>query len=78
MIISYCLNPSCPNPKNHSQLKFRHICGWSLIIYARYRAMEKIGKGDFGNTFIGYLSNTQNNYNDFKLLLKPFLSTTKK
>ncbi len=53
MIISYCLNPSCPQPKNHSQLKYCHNCGWNLIIKDRYRAIKTIGKGGFSNTFIG-------------------------
>ena len=53
MIISYCLNPCCPKPKNHAQLKYCHTCGWSLIIHDRYRAIKRIGKGGFSNTFVG-------------------------
>jgi serine/threonine-protein kinase len=53
MIITYCLNPVCTHPKNHPLLKFCRSCGWSLILYARYRAIKKIGQGGFGTTFVG-------------------------
>lgn len=53
MIISYCLNPNCPQPKNHPKLKKCYTCGWSLILKNRYRAIKVLGRGGFGATFIG-------------------------
>lgn len=53
MIISYCLNPHCPQPKNHPKLKQCYTCGGNLILKNRYRAIKVLGKGGFGATFIG-------------------------
>ncbi len=53
MIISYCLNPNCSQPKNHPNLKKCKGCGSSLILHQRYRSINKIGKGGFGATFLG-------------------------
>ena len=51
MIVSYCVNPSCPEPENHPNLKQCRACGSDLILHNRYRALRKIGKGGFGSTF---------------------------
>ena len=59
MIISYCLNPKCSQPKNHPKLKKCHSCGCSLILHQRYRAIKVLGKGGFGATFIGVDLNVQ-------------------
>ncbi|AUC60883.1 serine/threonine protein kinase [Cyanobacterium sp. HL-69] len=53
MIVSYCVNPSCPEPENHPNLKQCRACGSDLILHNRYRALRKIGKGGFGSTFLG-------------------------
>ncbi|MBD2393441.1 serine/threonine-protein kinase [Cyanobacterium aponinum UTEX 3222] len=53
MIISYCLNPNCSQPKNHPKLKQCYTCGANLILNNRYRAIKVLGKGGFGATFIG-------------------------
>jgi len=53
MIISYCLNPNCTQPKNHPKLKQCYTCGANLILNNRYRAIKVLGKGGFGATFIG-------------------------
>lgn len=52
MILSYCLNPSCNQPKNEPNVKICQNCGGSLILHNRYRAIKKIGKGGFGATFL--------------------------
>ena len=52
MILSYCLNPSCRQPKNKPDNKVCQTCGASLILHKRYRAIKKIGKGGFGATFL--------------------------
>lgn len=48
MIISYCVNPDCSNPKNHPKLKICNTCGWRLILSGHYRLIKKIGQGGFG------------------------------
>ncbi|MBE9223600.1 pentapeptide repeat-containing protein [Cyanobacterium stanieri LEGE 03274] len=53
MIVSYCVNPSCPEPENHPNLKQCKACGSYLVLNDRYRALRKIGKGGFGSTFLG-------------------------
>lgn len=53
MIVSYCLNPNCSEPKNHPKLTKCYACGSGLILNERYRAIKVLGKGGFGATFIG-------------------------
>jgi serine/threonine-protein kinase len=53
MIISYCVNPDCSEPKNHPKLKKCNNCGSNLILNHRYRAIKMLGKGGFGATFVG-------------------------
>ncbi|BAQ60930.1 serine/threonine kinase [Geminocystis sp. NIES-3708] len=53
MILSYCLNPDCPEPKNEPNEKVCVSCGSNLILHNRYRVIKKIGKGGFGTTFLG-------------------------
>jgi serine/threonine protein kinase len=50
--MSYCLNPSCPNPQNTSNEKFCLTCGSKLLLKERYRAVKPIGQGGFGRTFL--------------------------
>lgn len=53
MIISYCVNPNCSDPKNHPKLKKCNNCGSNLILNNRYRVIKMLGKGGFGATFVG-------------------------
>ncbi len=50
--MSYCLNPSCPNPQNTNSEKFCLSCGYKLLLKQRYRAMKPIGQGGFSRTFL--------------------------
>ncbi|WP_414623190.1 protein kinase domain-containing protein [Calothrix sp. CCY 0018] len=50
--MSYCLNPSCPNPQNTNSEKFCLSCGAKLLLKQRYRAMKPIGQGGFSRTFL--------------------------
>ena len=53
MIISYCVNPKCTDPKNHPKLKRCYTCGSSLILNQQYRVIKLLGRGGFGATFVG-------------------------
>jgi WD40 repeat protein len=48
----YCLNPYCRNPQNPDSTKFCSSCGTKLLLGDRYRAMQPIGRGGFGRTFL--------------------------
>ncbi|MBE9125081.1 MULTISPECIES: protein kinase domain-containing protein [unclassified Coleofasciculus] len=50
--MSYCLNPSCPNPQNPTGTKFCLTCGSKLLLKERYRILEPLGQGGFGRTFL--------------------------
>lgn len=50
--MSYCLNPNCPQPQNTSNEKFCLHCGFKLLLKERYRAIQPIGQGGFGRTFL--------------------------
>ena len=50
--MSYCLNPSCPNPQNTNSENFCLSCGAKLLLKQRYRAMKPIGQGGFSRTFL--------------------------
>ncbi|MBW4494815.1 MAG: serine/threonine protein kinase [Oscillatoria princeps RMCB-10] len=50
--MSYCLNPSCPNPQNPEGARFCQACGCLLPLKERYRAIRPIGEGGFGRTFL--------------------------
>jgi serine/threonine protein kinase len=50
--MTYCLNPNCNKPHNPDQNKFCQNCGQKLLLGKRYRAIEKIGEGGFGKTFL--------------------------
>ncbi|MDX2212676.1 MAG: serine/threonine-protein kinase [Oculatellaceae cyanobacterium bins.114] len=55
--MSYCLNLECPAPHqqktpNPLEAKFCSNCGAKLLLNDRYRALEAIGQGGFGRTFL--------------------------
>ncbi|MEB3357196.1 MAG: serine/threonine-protein kinase [Synechococcales bacterium] len=56
--MSYCLNPSCPDPEfqrtpNPKQARFCSNCGSKLLLSDRYRALQLLGQGNMGRTFLG-------------------------
>ena len=51
--MSYCLNPECQKAnRNRIEAKFCQYCGSKLLLGDRYRALELIGQGGFGRTFL--------------------------
>ncbi|HEY9860790.1 MAG TPA: protein kinase, partial [Candidatus Obscuribacterales bacterium] len=52
MGMRYCLNPVCRNPQNAESAKFCEACGFKLVLGDRYYAIEPIGQGGFGRTFL--------------------------
>ena len=50
--MSYCLNPSCPEPENPDDVHSCQSCGLPLSLKERYRAIKPIGQGGFGKTFL--------------------------
>lgn len=51
--MSQCLNPSCNFQNLDRSLNFCQECGSKLKIGDRYRALQILGQGGFGRTFIG-------------------------
>lgn len=49
-----CLNPHCQNPLNADDATVCHSCGatLTLILRGRYRAVQPIGQGGFGRTYL--------------------------
>ncbi|MBI4781798.1 MAG: protein kinase [Oscillatoriophycideae cyanobacterium NC_groundwater_1537_Pr4_S-0.65um_50_18] len=50
--MSYCLNPVCQKPRNPEDAKFCQNCGAKLWVGDRYQALDLIGQGGFGRTFL--------------------------
>ncbi|NES06570.1 MAG: protein kinase [Okeania sp. SIO2F4] len=50
--MSYCLNPNCQIPQNPDFNKYCQNCGAKLLLKDRYRALNLIGQGGFGRTFL--------------------------
>jgi serine/threonine-protein kinase len=51
--MSYCLNPTCPNPdKNLANSERCQSCGSRLLLRDRYRVLKTLGQGGFGATFL--------------------------
>lgn len=50
--MSYCLNPTCPNPENVAYSQRCQSCGSRLLLRDRYRVLEPLGQGGFGATFL--------------------------
>lgn len=49
--MTYCVNPSCPNPKNPDHAVLCQACGSALLLRDRYQILGILGKGGFGATF---------------------------
>ncbi len=50
--MSYCLNPTCPNPENIAFSERCQSCGSRLLLRDRYRVVNALGQGGFGATFL--------------------------
>lgn len=50
--MSYCLNPTCPNPENVPYSHRCQSCGSRLLLRDRYRVIKALGQGGFGATFL--------------------------
>ncbi|MGA7934676.1 MAG: serine/threonine-protein kinase, partial [Kovacikia sp.] len=50
--MSHCLNPHCSRPQNSMSANYCTRCGFKLLLGDRYRALEAIGRGGFGRTFL--------------------------
>ncbi len=48
----YCLNPSCPQPKNPNNTRVCQSCGSDLKLNNRYLVGKTLGQGGFGATFL--------------------------
>lgn len=48
----YCLNPSCPQPKNPNNTRVCKSCGSDLKLHQRYLVGKTLGQGGFGATFL--------------------------
>ncbi|MBW4669820.1 MAG: pentapeptide repeat-containing protein [Cyanomargarita calcarea GSE-NOS-MK-12-04C] len=52
--MSYCLNPTCPNPENLAYSERCQSCGSRLLLRDRYRVVKALGQGGFGATFLAH------------------------
>jgi WD40 repeat protein len=50
--MSYCLNPTCQKPQNLDSAECCQTCGFCLQLKSRYRAVQLLGQGGFGRTFL--------------------------
>ena len=50
--MSYCLNPTCPNPENLVNSQRCQSCGSQLLLRSRYQVIKPLGQGGFGATFL--------------------------
>jgi WD40 repeat protein len=48
----YCLNPICDKPQNPDDANFCQNCGQPVLLGDRYKAIEIIGRGGFGRTYL--------------------------
>jgi WD40 repeat protein len=48
----YCLNPACEQPQNPDDANFCQNCGQPVLLGDRYKAIELIGRGGFGRTYL--------------------------
>jgi serine/threonine protein kinase len=49
--MSLCINPDCPKPQNLDSNMFCLACGSELLLDGRYRVVNQLGRGGFGNTY---------------------------
>jgi serine/threonine protein kinase, bacterial len=52
--MSYCINPTCPNPENVAYSQRCEACGSRLVLRDRYRVQKPLGQGGFGATFLAH------------------------
>jgi len=52
--MSYCINPTCPNPENVAFSQKCEACGSPLLLRDRYRVLKPLGQGGFGATFLAH------------------------
>lgn len=50
--MAYCVTPGCLAPQNPDSARFCFSCGSKLCLKERYRAIQPIGSGGFGRTFL--------------------------
>jgi serine/threonine protein kinase len=50
--MTHCINPDCQNSHNPYHAEFCDSCGQQLLLKNRYRAIECLGRGKFGQTFL--------------------------
>lgn len=50
--MSYCLNPTCPQPNNLNKSEHCQACGSPLVLRDRYRVIKALARGGFGSTFL--------------------------
>lgn len=50
--MSYCFNPHCQNPDNPDRTDVCQVCQTDLFLGDRYLALQMIGQGNFGRTFL--------------------------
>jgi hypothetical protein len=57
--MTYCLAPNCQKPQNSDATKFCLTCGSQLLLKNQYQAIQPIGEGGFGRTFLAVAGLTQ-------------------
>ena len=55
--MSYCVNPTCPNPKNSDSSQLCEACGSQLLLRDRFQVLRPIAQGGFGATFLAIEEN---------------------
>jgi serine/threonine protein kinase len=50
--MSYCVTPGCDRPRNAPVDRVCQACGTGLMLRERYRAVQPLGQGGFGRTFL--------------------------
>jgi len=58
--MTYCLAPNCQKPQNPDATKFCLSCGSQLLLKNQYQAIQPIGEGGFGRTFLAMDANRLN------------------
>ena len=50
--MTYCINPDCNHPQNPDDAVICRACGAKLLLRDRYQAIQPLGQGGFGATFL--------------------------